>query len=354
LTEGNKLTILTKPFIFYFLSRPKVKFPKSNKHSGFTLIELLVVIAIIGVLISLLVPAVQKVRESAARAECSNKLKQIGIATHNINDAKKLLPPMASNLSSGNLNNALPPYKKAALGFTLFNWLLPYVDQENLYNNSNMSVNTTVNGIGVYQTPIPTYICPSEPVPSGPKAPGWGSVANGSQWTWAISNYAGNYFVFGSPKGPTVHDRREMTSSIPKTFLDGTSNSIMFTERYGSCGSTGDPYNASALNYGNLWSDSNVTWRPVFCVNDTSQEPTTASLSGTHYTSFGSKCFKFQVLPDWQRSCDSRRAQSPHSGGINVCLGDGSVRFLSEGISQKTWEDACDPQDANNLDADWN
>lgn len=338
-----------------------------DKRDGFTLIELLVVIAIIGILIALLVPAVQKVREAAARTECSNKLKQLGIAAHAINDVKGALPPMSSNGNGQDLTVSVQQYR--ARGFTLFTWLLPYVEQNTLFVQSNYNVNTVVNGITVYQTPIGPFNCGGEVLPAGPFATGWGSFAQGGMNQWAISNYAGNYFVFGNPghvyatppptTGTGAALRREITRSIPKTFLDGTSNAIMFAERYGNCGTAGNP-SSTSNNYGNLWCDSNPTWRPVFCVNDYSQEPTYGGFSTTIPTAFVSgssasqtRCMPFQVTPHAWRTCDSRRPNSLHSGGLMVCLGDGSVRFLGEAISQNTWEDACDPQDGRSLDSDW-
>jgi prepilin-type processing-associated H-X9-DG protein len=96
--------------------------------------------------------------------------------------------------------------------------------------------------------------------------------------------------------------------------------------------------------YGSLWADSNSIWRAAFCTNSSSKSP-----AGRGYPA----CYKFQVQPNWMTGCDSSRAQSPHSQGINVCLGDGSVRFVSGSVSDATWAAACDPRDGVPLPSDW-
>jgi prepilin-type N-terminal cleavage/methylation domain-containing protein len=312
---------------------------------GFTLIEVLVVIAIIGVLMALLLPAIQKVREAAARIQCSNNLKQIGLATHHIHDAKKVLPPLVAPGQWDPITRSAP--YQGAVGFTVFDWLLPYVEQESLYKMSNRDVNTHVDpsrpdAPWVYAQVIKLYRCPMEPQPVGTYGDGMGSTHHGGQDLWAIGNYSANYQVFGNPLGMDATSRREGAARFSASFPDGTSNIIMFTERYGTCGSDGNINSDST--FGNLWSDSNQTWRPVFCVNNYSQEPTERGYF---------PCLMFQVQPNWINGCDSRRAQSPHHGGIMVCLADGSVRFLNESISETTWAQACDPRDGHVLGSDW-
>jgi prepilin-type N-terminal cleavage/methylation domain-containing protein/prepilin-type processing-associated H-X9-DG protein len=308
----------------------------SRGRSAFTLIELLVVIAIIAILIGLLLPAVQKVREAAARTQCSNNLKQIGLATHNLNDTRKILPPMCA--PAGDQVITMAGQYNGATGFNVFDWLLPYVEQDNLYKAANFSILTSVNGRAVYNTEVPTYLCPSDTSAPGNHC----NTTNGGANGWVVGNYSANYLIFGNPTAATQTQREQGAGRIPQTFQDGTSNVIMFTERYGTCGSSGVANSAST--YGNLWSDSWATWRPVFCVNNTSQVPFNAG-----YT----RCFLFQVQPNWITGCDSSRAQSPHSNGINCCLGDGSVRFVTSGISADTWANACDPRDGTPLGTDW-
>jgi prepilin-type N-terminal cleavage/methylation domain-containing protein/prepilin-type processing-associated H-X9-DG protein len=305
------------------------------RQAGFTLVELLVVIAIIGVLVALLLPAVQAARESARRSQCKNNLKQHALAAHNFHDINKSFPPMVAPSSSAAIT--VPPKLKGPIGFTLFTWLLPYIEQRPIYEESNDNVNTVVSASGrLYQNVIKMHLCPSESSSPG----GLGATTNGSAHLWAIGNYAGNYYVFGFPTGSSALICREGTQRIAD-IVDGTSNVVMLTERYGTCGSLGVANGGNT--YGNLWSDSNSVWRPVFCIDAVGKDPTVLA-SGAPYP----PCPKFQTMPHWIDECETIRPQSPHPGGINAAMVDGSVRVIFSSISDAQWSAACDPRDGIN------
>jgi prepilin-type N-terminal cleavage/methylation domain-containing protein/prepilin-type processing-associated H-X9-DG protein len=303
-----------------------------SPRRGFTLIELLVVIAIIGILIGLLLPAVQKVRDAASRAKCQNQLKQLGLAVHNIHATNDVLPPAGANPDYTATQNAWSPVKrpgpyKGVVGGTALFFLLPYMEQDALYRSAN---NTVPNVMGKIVT---GFQCPSEPQPASPTF-GFGYT---SAWTTALaySNYAVNFYAFGNPDGGGVpfnsgawtSANYEGGARIPTNFPDGTSNTVLLAERYGGqCSS-------SAC----LWADANGGWTPSFCVTTASNYPS---------------CALFQTKPT-AAACNTALANSPHIGGMNVCLADGSVRFLSPSISSTTWAQACDPRDGNPLGADW-
>ena len=112
---------------------------------------------------------------------------------------------------------------------------------------------------------------------------------------------------------------------------------------YGKLGSQAWKIVSTSM-YGSLWADSNPIWRASFGTNTSYKDP-----AGPGYP----RVFKFQVRPNWQTGCDPSRPQSGHTAGINVCLGDASVRFVSQAINDTTWADACDPRDGNVLGGDW-
>jgi prepilin-type N-terminal cleavage/methylation domain-containing protein/prepilin-type processing-associated H-X9-DG protein len=275
-----------------------------TRRDGFSLFELLVVIALLAFLAALLLPAMVKVREAANRAQCSNNLKQLALAMHNFHDANLVLPPMVG--------------AKAATYGTVFFFFLPYIEQDNLYKNAfdnsdpnNPGARVWVNN--TYGQRIKMLVCPEDR----------SNVKNELFHGWlATASYAANFQAFGKANPVTGEPiSLQGTSTIPASFPDGTSNTIVFAERYQICGPDANAWGY----YGDYY------WMPAFA-----------------YYSAG----KFQTTPS-QQECDPALAQTPHTGGINVALADGSVRNVSKKVSGQTFWYACTPAGGEVLGADW-
>jgi prepilin-type N-terminal cleavage/methylation domain-containing protein len=285
---------------------------------AFTLIELLVVIAIIAILIALLVPAVQKVREAAARTQCSNHLKQIGLAVHGFNDTYKKLPPAWSpDAGSGTLGSNKDPFpgKRGTLHF----YILPFIEQTAVYNLAGAEA----NGNNAHQALIPIYLCPADPT----------KTENINRYNYASTSYASNLMIF-NPRGP---------GTLITGMADGTSNSVIFVERYKDCQPTwgGETEPAWALHpayIGHAWDT------PSFGYGE---------MGHGHDPDFVKDTLPFQVAPS-AANCNWYVAQSGHSGTMQVGLGDGSVRGVTASLSTTTWVRACNPNDGQPLGSDWN
>jgi prepilin-type N-terminal cleavage/methylation domain-containing protein len=317
---------------------PRLRLFRSGR--GFTLIELLVVIAIIAVLIGLLVPAVQKVRELAARVQSANNLKQMSLALHNMNDTYGSLPlPVGSFPHAGTIDKYLTPQTNPPsiqVG-TVQYFLLPFIEQDSVYQaQAKLHPDSWWCGYS-----IKTYFSPADP-----SAPANGEPDNNSPRYG--SSYAPNELVFAN--GLTITPsfragRIDPVARIPNTFLDGTSNTIVFAEKYMVCGRM---TRLAAFYWGetclNCGSPSNYTG----ACNRLGVPPSV----GSPPMFYGSTTLLPQFKPA-VNNCNPCRLQGSFSAGILVGLGDGSTRMVSSGISQQTWAMAVDPADGGTLGSDW-
>lgn len=263
-------------------------------------------IAIIGILVALLLPAVQAARQAAMRTQSTNNVKQLSLSLHNHHDTFKRFPDNWERRLSG-ANSA--GFVEASLHF----WLLPYIEQQNLYNVGETSGSGFPHDLPQLRTAvIPGFIDPRDFTHTA--GIGAGDPVNG----WAISNYAQSHSVFRRPGIDW-----EAKGGFNK-LTDGSSNVVAFAQKYGTCGSNGA-----------LWAHGNWNWpwMSLFAINANPNPP--------------------QVGPT-KAACDPTRTQGFGSSGCIVGLCDGSVRNISPTISAASWIQACYPADGLNGGDDFN
>jgi prepilin-type N-terminal cleavage/methylation domain-containing protein/prepilin-type processing-associated H-X9-DG protein len=303
---------------------------KSRRVRGFSLIELLVVVAIIAVLLGLLVPAVQRVREAANRVKCANNLKQLGLACHSCVDAYGRLPPGIGWF----------PGKKPAAGNGYGNGifhLLPFIEQQDLHDSSLGSNGAYDPGNNtVYAKSLLILNCPSDP------SVGAGGSATYQDKPWGASSIAGNAQVF-STVDPATGKLLRVDGATRLADLDpkGPSNIILFAEKYARCTNL-------------VWSDDEggSLWAYDVVGNGAKPLHPGFEISWAAYTVGPDSLFQVNPPPD---NCDPTLASSGHVGGMNVCLADGHVHFISARISGTTWWAHCTPfpDPRYPLGADW-
>lgn len=287
--------------------RPSTK----RSRAGFTMIEMLVVIAIFTTMVGLLVPAVQAGREAAARTQCKNNLKQIGLAMLNFEGQHKRLAPGIG-------------YGAEVMWGTGLSHLLPYVEKESIISgvkptgaNKWYLSDTAARAVGVS-----VFVCPSAPNPSGPQA------KQNDGTVWGVSNYGGNVQVFCKVNSTTFSYLDGDGQMKLVQITDGQSNTIFFGEKYARCNLP----NTSLKEGGSFWAFDitgvYLAYHPGFGISWTNLSVGAASM--------------FKVAPDPEQ-CDPSIAATPHRSGMNVCMGDGSVKTLSPSLPGDVWWALCTP-----------
>lgn len=374
-----------------------------KKRRGFTLIEMLVVIAIIVTLMGLLLPAIQRARESANRTKCQSNLRQIGLAAVQANDTYKRLPPLFGNY--GGKAQAYPPTITNPYAASCFFHLMPYIEQKAVYDRipplfnlpgGSVTFISSVNPeLDAAFIGVPVFVCPSDSSGAvGGSDPATAQTAGFPGL--GTTNYGANFMVFGNPGYPDIsyanpanydiygaHKAYAGTGRLD-AIADGTTNTILFSERLALCpggaafGRDGASYwsfppffapgkppgtNCGAVigfrpnpNYNPSTVQTSIATAGLVCIP--SQFPY-GHAGG--YTAAGVPNFvqasadAFQVQPVLG-FVDDYAASSPHPGGINAVMGDASVRFVGRHVTPRSWQAALTANSgtpADRLGSDW-
>jgi len=361
----------------------------TRRRAGFTLIELLVVIAIIGVLIALLLPAVQQAREAARRSQCTNNLKQIGLAMHNYLDAQHVFPTNGSYWRCGTPGGA----DVAGGGFSTFAFLLPYMELSQLADAINWGGNGHPNGCDntyrnytVAQTRVASYLCPSDDAINLPPAvsptyleAGDGSYCVNNGWprqstgingergghtatNWPIGNgFMGahpSYIVPGAGLTETWWTTNIGTVApygwtvAQKNVTDGLSKTAAYSEHLINPGAIVQDPRRDVWYWGDGITPATQLSLAQGCEATTTRSSASVYPGGSWISPlyWFANTYQHLLTPN-TRNCrygasdfttysGNNIAMTPssnHAGGVNVLMGDGSVSFISNSIDRPTW-----------------
>lgn len=310
---------------------------QSSSRGGFTLVELLVVIAIIGVLVALLLPAVQAAREAARRMDCTNKLKQWTLATHNFVDTNGGFLPLGG-MNSGGVVESGQPFERITWHVLLW----PYIEQNSLYSQYRINEPFhSTNNIATLRVHTPLYSCPSDQVRV--------TQAQTDTYWRVMGNYVGNFgnthlhqnasdqaIYSGSPF--SIRHNFQMSSII-----DGTSNTVAFSEiLIASPGALNDT-RGDILN-----DDGSPGFMSITTPNSSSPDQCRACKPES--TTPGTAAYRRMPCTAVGANTEVRiAARSNHPNGVVVGMMDGSVRFVTSNIAHNVWVAAMSSKGGESL-----
>lgn len=308
---------------------------QSMNRPAFTLVELLVVIAIIGILVGLLLPAVQQAREAARRMQCSNHLKQIGLAMHNYESAYKRFP--SGNMVGGSFTVGLSAHAR----------LLPFMEQAAVYQmvDFNYAYNH-VNNDAARMQKIPTFLCPSDTFDKLPATLGGYNSYYANSGTNILAGSPATLSSdpnYGMPECNGVFYRDSRVR--PGDITDGLSNTIAFSEKIAGDGNNGIATAISdTFRPGTFPTTADQAMQDCMAVNVTDLSKQGVSIVGSPWIqAYHSTTLYYHVLPPNTRSCMfppgriATTAGSRHTGGVTALGCDGAVKFVTSSLDLSIW-----------------